>query len=243
VPHHKALESLESRWIQLFDDLRCDTTMDPNEIAAPFLSVRTADRRSILYVGKATAKDWYKDDSPNWVLNLDSTAGMAEKISERYGCTEEFLREYAPTYRSGFWDFARDLNAQAAKKWKTVPDTPLQHITWTNIFKIGALIGNPKVRLRARQEELAIETLRTEILVYEPEIIYFATGDYGDDIVGRVLEDPNRTLWDQSKSTEGLWWRGSMDGLPPVIWTYHPQGKSRQQRDTWLNRALGLLPE
>jgi hypothetical protein len=122
------LELLNAKWVELFDELRHMARIK-DQIAAPFLSVPSAEARSILYVGKATAKDWYRDDT---VFGLPCTSmidGVYARIKERHEVTQQFVAKEAPTYNSGFWQFARELNAVAAQKWKLPLRGSLQHIT------------------------------------------------------------------------------------------------------------------
>ena len=239
-----AIESLQEKWIELFDSLSTDSIIDPDAIAAPFISVPATDPNAILYVGKATAKDWYRDDiNPHWPLRHGCAASMAEKLAERRSCTQEFVATVAPTYSSAFWGFARKLSSLAAVKWKVPVLSPLQHIAWTNAFKIGTLAGNPERRLREKQHTLAIETLTAEIETYRPRLIYFATGDFADDIIGAAIGDPSHEHWHKGVDDPGLWWREASGGLPPAVWTYHPQGASKVQTDRWVSEAIRLLPE
>jgi hypothetical protein len=197
------LDSLERKWIDLFDDLRLapDTS---TQIAAPFLSIRTTEERSILYVGKATAKDWYRDDCAFGPPHPSNQEAMNARIKERHECAKEFVQNEAPAYNSGFWQFARELNVEAAKKWKLPLGNPLQHITWTNICKIGALKGNPSGLLFRRQQDLAIETLRQEIKSYRPQLICFVTWNFAWDLVKKVFGDPTDGSWDQTRNEEWI---------------------------------------
>lgn len=165
------LESSDAKWINLFDNLRCDPQLK-DQVAAPFLSVPAADARCILYIGKATSGDFYRDDSAFARLTIE------ERIRERHEVTRDFIKEKAPDYRGGFWPFARDLNAAFANKWRSHITSPLQHIMWTNICKIGALKGNPRGVLFEKQRNLAADTLRDEIRLSSLKLIWFVTWDY-----------------------------------------------------------------
>jgi hypothetical protein len=173
-----SLDTIETKWIELFDDLRSDAKIK-DQLAALFLSVPALDSRSILYVGKATAGPWGKTPS----------GSNEARIKQRHEYTKKFLAETAPTYNSGFWQFARELDAEAAKKWKNANPKPLQHIAWTNVCKIGALKGNPRGLLFRRQRELSIETLRQEITLYKPRLICFVTWNYEWSVVKEVFHD------------------------------------------------------
>jgi hypothetical protein len=231
------LESLETRWIELFDELCRSHSIDSTQLAAPFFSV-PAVARSLLYVGKATAKDWNRDDfcSQSPLLN------MKERREQRRECTKTFLIKNAPSYNSGFWHFAKELNIEVAKKWSQRVTSPFQHITWTNICKIGALKGNPRGFLLKKQQDIAVETLRLEIELYKPQLICFVTWGYALDLVRKVIDDPNDTSWDKTEEKQWLWWREATAKLPPILLTGHPQGKSLKDRERWLKKFWSLLP-
>lgn len=232
------LESLETRWIQLFDELCRSHRIDSAQIAAPFFSIRAVEARSVLYVGKATAKDWYRDDFCGQSL----LGNMKERRKERHGCTKNFLVEEAPHYNSGFWYFAKVLNTEAAKRWNQSVTNPFQHITWTNICKIGALKGNPRGFLLKQQRDLAFETLRLEIELYKPQLICFVTWDHEIDVVRRIIDDPNDASWDKAENEQWLWWRDATAKLPPILLTGHPERKSLKDRERWLKKFWDLLP-
>jgi hypothetical protein len=232
------LESLETRWIELFDELCRSHSIDSAQIAAPFFSVPAEGPRSLLYVGKATLKDWGRDDFCGQSRRLN----MKERREQRRKFTKDFLAEHAPHYNSGFWHFAKELNIKAAKKWNQPLKNPFQHITCTNICKIGALKGNPRGFLLKEQRDLAFETLRLEIELYKPQLICFVTWDHEMDMVRRVIDDPNDASWDKAENDQWLWWRDATAKLPPTLLTGHPERKSLKDRERWLKKIWGLLP-
>jgi hypothetical protein len=147
----------------------------------------------------------------------------------------------APTYNSGFWQFAREINTEAASKWQAPLNGPLQYITWTNICKIGTLKGNPSGFLLKEQRDLAIETLRCEIKLYNPRLICFVTWDYAWDLVKEALGDRSDASWDQSGINEWLWYRPPINGFPAALLTGHPERKRTELRKSWLNQVSELL--
>jgi hypothetical protein len=227
-------ESVEMKWIQLFDELRCDSRTK-DQIAPPFLSVPAVEPRSILYVGKATAKDGCWHESPS--------GSVTAQIEQGREYTKRFLNNEALHYNSGFWHFARELNGEAAKKWK--PSTPnfLQHITWTNICKIGALKGNPSGFLLRKQRNLAVETLRQEIELFKPQLICFATANYAWDLIKEALGDSADTSWNQTGNEDWIWWRPATGRVSAALLIGHPQGKPKNLVKKWLNKAAELLPD
>jgi len=237
------LESVETRWIELFDELCRVHEIDRAQIAAPFLSVPATEARSLLYVGKATAKDWYRHDFCSQSPLVSNKESMKKRREQRRECTKTFLIKDAPDYNSGFWHFARELNTEAAKKWNQRVASPFQHVAWTNICKIGALKGNPRGFLLEKQREIAIETLRLEIDLYRPQLICFVTWDYAFDLVKEVIGDPSDASWNQKENKQWIWWRGATDRLPAILLTGHPERKSTKIRKTWLKRVRYLLPD
>jgi hypothetical protein len=232
------LASPETRWIELFDELCSGHSVDSAQIAAPFFSVPAAEARSLLYVGKATNKDWYRGD----FCSQSPPVSMKGRREQRRECTKNFLIKDAPRYNSGFWHFAKELNTQAAKKWNRPVKDPFQHLTWTNICKIGALKGNPRGFLVEKQRDLAVETLRLEIELYKPQLICFVTWDYALDLVREVVGDPNDTSWDKTENEEWLWSREAAAKLPPILLIGHPGRKSLKFRERWLKKFWSLLP-
>jgi hypothetical protein len=228
------LEPTQARWFELYDELRCDTKFK-GRIAPPFLSVPGQNARSILYVGKATAKDGC------WIKAPRGSTGARINQGRKY--TRKFLAEEAPDYNSGFWQFARELDAEAAKKWKLPSSKTLQHITWTNICKIGTLEGNPSGPLLKKQRDLAIETLLKEIKSYRPQLICFVTWDYAWHLVQEIFGDYTDESWDQTGNEEWVWCRPAGDGLPPALLTGHPERKRAELRKKWLVRASALLAD
>jgi hypothetical protein len=231
-----SLESLEAKWISLFDELRCDPQLK-DQISGPFLSAPATDARSILYVGKATFGNFYRDDSASAKLTIE------EKIRERHEVTRHFIKEEAPHYPGGFWPFARELNTALANRWKSPAGGPLQHITWTNICKIGALNGNPSGVLFEKQRNLAADTLREEISSYHPLLICFVTWGYEWDFVKEVVDQPKDESWDKTRNEDYMWSRPATGALPGILLTGHPERKPSELRQKWVTRSLELLDE
>jgi hypothetical protein len=232
--------SVEAKWIELFDKWRCISAVK-DLIAAPFLSVPAAQKRTVLYVGKATAKDWYRDDDAFGPPCGSSREVMERRIKERRECTQEFLNDVAPSYNSGFWGFAREVNTVAAGRWNVPLTGPLQHITWTNICKIGTLKGNPSGFILKEQSELAIDTLRSEISAYDPQLICFVTWDYAWNLVKEALSDSNDASWDQMGNDEWMWYHPPRKRFPAALLTGHPERKRTDLRKRWLARISELL--
>lgn len=231
------LETAWIRWLKLFDELLRRPNVNPDRVAAPFVSVAPPNYNpalipSVLYVGKATGGDWHRERYKR-----------SPSVSDRRKCTAEWLESVkAKDYCSPFWQFALGLSSRLGAKAKHRIE-PLQNMVYTNICKIGVLDGNPSGECFAAQRDLAIETLRLEIEEYLPSLVVFVTWGYADDLIMEVIrEDPNGSSWHKERNGEWLWWRESVDSMPPLLLTGHPQGKRRQDREAWLQQAFELLP-
>jgi len=228
------LHALQIKWVVLFDELSCDDRFG-GKIAPPFFSVWAGALPSILYVGKATSKDGCDDGSVN-------AGNPKERVEKGRLNNAAFLRKCAPNYNSGFWQLARELNAQIAARGKIPNNNCVQHIIWTNISKIGTIKGNPSGSLLKKQRILSVETLREEIETYKPRLIWFVTWDYEEDAVNEVLRDSNGHLWNKTGNEDWIWSRPATNTLPAAILSGHPQGKSIELVRKWLQTAMDFLP-
>jgi hypothetical protein len=204
-------------------------------IAAPFLSVRPAGYDpmavpSILYVGKATAGNWWRRSF------LSSPT-----VRERHQCTAKFLEEWVRNgrYNSAFWSFAHALSERVAVATHSTIQ-PLQNLVWTNICKIGVLRGNPAGRILRAQSELAVASLRSEIKTYRPKLVVFMTGDFGEQLVDAVVGDCEQKTWHKERGHDLFWWRKPIGSMPAVLWAHHPRQKPLSTLRTWLQQASRL---
>ncbi len=207
-----------------------------DRMTAPVFSVSAPDTRMVLYVGKATAGDW-----PTKKRSGDP---IEARISERREAAEDFPRDCVESgkYTSAFWTLAKQINELAADRWRLPLGSKLQHVAWTNMCKIGAKRGNPGRRLFDIQRDLAVKTLRQEVKVYRPELIWFVTWDYGREAVMEVLDDPTEETWDKSGNCNWIWRRSAEDGLPAAVLSRHPLGAPRELVQKWLLAASELSP-
>ena len=230
-----SLDQLQGAWIKLFFEARSSPNIDPDQLAAPFLSVPPAgydpkSMPSILYIGKATKGDWDRDSFL-----------LSPTIEERRACTIDFLDNYVKTrkYDSAFWRFVLDLSRQAALN-NGADIEPLQNIVWTNICKLGVLKGNPEGVYYEFQHALALDTLRSEIEAYRPSLAVIVTNDYGMDLIGEIADDSNNSSWHKENEKFGFWWREPAGEIPAMLWTYHPERKPRELLQTWIEQACVL---
>ena len=106
---------------------------------------------------------------------------------------------------------------------------PLENLVWTNICKIRCLRRNPSGEIFRAQRSLALETLRLEIDLYRPSLIYFASGCFASEIVDEAVGTTGDTPSSEERKEKHLiWWRESTGAMPGIVWSRHPQGKSRE---------------
>ncbi|MGD0191681.1 MAG: hypothetical protein ABSD74_13150 [Rhizomicrobium sp.] len=225
-----SLIQIQSRWVQLFQLMDSDPSLTNSRLAGPFVSVPPAawdaSRKNVLYVGKATHKDWFKEKfvrSP--VLETCRSS------------TVEFLQEvYDGNENRAFWRFARRLSEIASG----TDQANLQNLVWSNIAKVGVTSGNPTGRYLAYQHELAVETLRAEIDEYRPSLVVFVTSSYAEEVIRDLVDDDDAT-WQKKEDADLPWYRRAQAGLPSMLWLHHPQRKPLATLDVWLSVAKGLL--
>jgi hypothetical protein len=226
---------IEEAWLKLFEEMRNSPRINPNRLAAPFLSVPPPEYDpvavpSVLYFGKATGGDWYSEN-----FRLSPT------VDDRHNCTINMLEEEVKTgrYHSAFWHFALELSRKIAPEGRHVQ--PLQNLVWTNICKIGVVMGNPTGRLFAAQRDLARETLKWEIHRYRPSLVFFVTGDYHHDFLLETVADSQGSPWQESREGEAYSWRKRVGRMPAMLRTCHPQFKPRRLLDLWIEKPGSLL--
>lgn len=231
------LKELQGRWLEKWDEMRgLESTQVA--LAAPFVSVgayppKRQLRTKIMLVGKATNGDWCISSSEK-----DRPRPQSDRLQERRGATQAFLKEHAPTHRSAFWSFSRELS----KSLKA-------NMIWTNAAKIG--VWRTKDRSRSinpygyfleQQKELAVETLAAEVLEYAPDLVVCLTAsDSLDEIV--CLAFQSRGAWEEKSIPSGspVWILPRTIGHPPVLCTGHPWFKSLDVRKGWVTEAEGLV--
>jgi hypothetical protein len=218
-----SLRECQLEWIEKFDEMWLHDR--DRELAGPFLSVGDHLRyRSgsgpILLVGKATDKDWKREEF------LSASKWSAPKrVDERRSVTRAHLDSMRERPSSAFWRFWRDLYGIG------VP------VIWTNLAKIGVVVGNPGHRYLISQVELARKTLREEIAEYHPSIVVI-TGDYAKcEIVLPVFGE--RAAWHEPDDHE-FCWIDRTPSFPAVLWTDHPERKLKERVQCWFKKASNL---
>ncbi len=219
-----SLRGCQSECVELFYAMR--RNYPQMRFAAPFLSApspftATNGGRSILLVGKATDGDWKMKDFEACARN--------KQIEKRRRVARSFIAEMSQKPKSEFWRFFQDLQKIGLP------------VIWSNLVKIGIKGGNPRGTDLNLQKELAQRTLRAEIDEYKPSLVFLVSGEYAvKEIVSPVFEKSGR--WTKPKG-KNYWWRNRTEEMPPVLWTYHPQGihGHKEEWDRWIRQARRLL--
>jgi hypothetical protein len=229
------VSEIELNWLSLFDSFFGQPPVR-GRIAAPFLSVPPADYDpiavpSILYVGKATAGNWWR-----------RSFLRSPTVKERHQCTADFLEDWVKTgkYSTAFWRFALALSKRLAVATHSTIQ-PLQNLVWTNICKIGVLRGNPTGKILRMQSEQAVAGLRTEIKMYRPRLVVFVTGDYAAQLVDAVVGDCEQKTWHKERGADLFWWREATGNMPAILWACHPERKPVSILEGWLEQATRLV--
>jgi hypothetical protein len=219
--------------------------LNHNYFAAPFISCEldgyhTTRGSKILYVGQATAGDWFLEQYLE-EKNLETNQGFEKSLQERLLCTKRFFK--GGGRNSQFWRFAKKLSGSGSQNGAALIE-PLENLVWSNLVKIGVKNGNPKGLYYIKQKDIAVQTLRLEIQYYKPDLIYIAHGRYGGEIVDSVF-DYKPGLWNE-ENWNGFWFRERSKEFPPIIRSDHPgirlKGiKTTEKHEKWLKKVHELL--
>jgi hypothetical protein len=168
----------------------------------------TSQMPSILYVGKATRGFGEPD--------LGAFTGAA-------AVTSRVIDEWLLPGQSAFWQFVREvLRGLAAKCDQPTGAELLKHFGWSNLAKIGDLVGNPDAWSLEKQKDLCIESLSTEIATFQPTAIILATTNYAQDEIVFPIFGRNDWSFDTREQDRVAYKQHPQLGL--VAWTNHPQG-------------------
>lgn len=208
-------------WLSKYAEMRRD--FGPDKLAGPFFSDWTDQGREqpILLLGKATAGDWHLAE-----FEAARVSDPVERVYERRKRSREHLKAMAEKPSSAFWRFWTGLRALG------------RPVIWSNLAKIGVQRGNPTGGYLQAQRALAVETLRDEITEYSPALIVIAC-DYAKDILQPAL-GTSRSDWEERSDNEFCWIDRDRHGWA-ALWTDHPERKSRERLELWLEKAHGLL--
>ncbi len=211
------------------------------QVAAPFVGFRPKGfpglKKSVLYVGKATK-------SPCEVEKFD--AALEVSAEDAFEQSASFARTIfvhrAQSQKSGpsFWGFANELGS-------ALGGTELSNVSWSNLARIGIWSGNPgdagPLALEL-QTQFAIEILRREIEVLQPDLIVFVTNNYAKKTMLPAIGDPGDADWEKSEllgmGADDVWWRERTGSVPAILWMRHPQGCPVEKRDFAIQKAREL---
>jgi hypothetical protein len=225
----RSLAKIWGRWIDLHKQLQ----QEGCQTAAPFFSAASSEKcsRRILFFGKATNQDWD-------INSYEAARGRSKDavIRNRLKSNRDFVS--GGGINSAFWSFFSRLA-------RFDPDLGSDSVVWSNIAKIGSRSHNPDPGLLDAQSELATETLRQEIREYKPALTVFVTGSFANGIINDALGTKDG-LWSESRKADGdddVWWLKTTSTFPDArfLWTRHPQGKTRDKINFWVEKAEELL--
>ena len=241
----RPLSELELVWLALFTKLRraeAEAGTHPSSLAAPFLSTALEGYEpggpgTVMLVGKATAGKNTLGEAE--VTDVYDAATVKQRTP---AVVEELIA--GKYYGSSFWRFAcklSDAGAEQAKSHVAPFAEQFTNLIWTNIAMIGVAKGNPSASLFRNQDALAVETILAEALFYKPRLVVFATGWYRYGCVNRILQQLTGAKEGEGLSQDRDWSSPRRADAPAVLWTGHPQGKSRAWVDSKIARAKKLM--
>lgn len=226
----RRLWNLWLEWIQLHKILASGMK---GELAAPFFSAANPRCKEgcIMVIGKATAGDY-------WLGDYKKSKSQEGAVEQRLKLNREVVA--GGGNRSAFWTFFKGVE-------KLRPNPGLDGIIWSNVAKIGHVNRNSSGLLLSAQADLAERTLRAEIEEYHPSLTFFVAGS--DPCMSRIILHalnlgPGEADWFRSEKVEpkakfpDVWW--SKIG-PAVLWTQHPERKSKEAVTYWLEKAKDLI--
>jgi hypothetical protein len=218
-PQMRTLRELRDIWIE-----RNSPEPRPG-MAAPFLAYcppgYQEQRRRVLYVGMATAKDYGLDR-----FRRTRSRSMDMRIRERLSLARSIFEKKPRSNPQSFWGFA--LLVSMALDCDAVD---LTNLGWSNVCKEGALVKNPNRKQVLDQEDLAVETLRAEMTAVNPDIVVAVSSGCGDDILCRAVDVlDKKEAWSQSENdpsagVRDVWWIPRRRDYPAVLWMQHPRSR------------------
>ena len=175
--NEKLLSIYHNKWQALSENLQnLKLSQYANPLILSFDNKRyeSADIRVMIF-GQET-KGW---------LNGDGSLKTIDEASSRYYsffCLEKFYKGYG---RSSFWKAFRLFDKEIRK---ANPDKKI-YFSWNNINKIGRLEGtgtDPEVE---KIEKEFFSVVRSEVELFEPDIVIFLTGPSRDSKIRHHFED------------------------------------------------------
>jgi hypothetical protein len=174
----------------------------------------------LLVVGRAP-NGWGKSINKN---SLEDCQGLLDSlipsiystnldwVDKCWGATKGYN-----TKKSAFWRVSRML----AKNFASDSKDCIDHICWSNLYKISPEEGNPSNRLMTIQFDHCVEILRSEIKHSGAENVIFLTGYGWASPFLKCLNIPNQI---NSNPYAFIEFASSFEGVNYVV-GQHPQGK------------------
>jgi hypothetical protein len=191
----------------------------------------------LLVIGRATNGWGYRfaKDDPNDRLRVSESfiaaidSGNLDWVSQQWGATAGYNSK-----KSQFWRVSRMLANRIANH----SDDCIDHICWTNLYKIAPPDGgNPSGRLMRVQFERCAQILGSEITFSKPQNTIFLTG-YG--WAKPFLDSLNVSNQLESADYKFVQFASRMGGVNYVV-GQHPQGKPEQPHCAEIINALEFL--
>lgn len=134
------------------------------------------------------------------------------------------------TKKSAFWRVSKML----AKNFVSDNKDCIDHICWSNLYKISPEEGNPSNRLKKIQFDYCVEILRSEINHSGAENVIFLTGYSWASPFLKCLNIPNQI---DSNPHTFIEFASSVEGVNYIV-GQHPQGKPEKPH---CDEILGAL--
>jgi len=190
----------------------------------------------LLVVGRATngwGNDFNKNDIEDCRRLSDSfiskiASENLDWVTRQWGATDGYN-----TRKSAFWRVSRML----ARRIASDSDDCIDHICWSNLYKVAPDKGNPSCRLMTAQLECCIDILRSEIEYSKSQNVIFLTS-YG--WAKPFLERLNVPKQNESKENRFVKLASSIGGVNYVV-GQHPQGKPEQPHCDEIVNAINCI--
>lgn len=190
----------------------------------------------LLVVGRATngwGNGFSKDDLEDCRRLSDSFASKIafenlDWVDRQWGATDGYN-----TRKSQFWRVSRMLARRVARN----SDDCIDHICWSNLYKVAPDGGNPSGRLRNIQFERCVDVLRSEIEFSKAQNVVFLTS-YG--WAKPFLDRLNVSNQRETANNHFVELVSSAGGVNYVV-GQHPQGKPEQPHCDEIVNALNNL--
>ena len=188
--------------------------------AAPFLAYSpegySGHVRRILYIGKATNKELWRD-----LFDEERPQPAGQRVQNQLDREKVLFESQRNRTGRSFWGFANTLSHLLDRSCDD-----LSNLAWSNLCKVGAKSGVPNQKSIEEQSELSVATLQQEIREFQPSVIVVVTRDFAEnEILGRVFEPSDSDKWKKSedepeKRVDDVWW---LESTPAVLWMRHPR--------------------